>query len=109
MHLTRHYVFGALFAGTAFAFAFWSTSALADKRVALVIGNSNYQQVPKLANPSADANAIAQLLKNAGFERVDLQIDLGNSAFKRAIRNFGDAARDADMAVIFFAGHGIEV
>ena len=50
---------------------------MADKRIALVIGNSNYQQVPKLPNPSADANAIAQLLKNAGFERVDLQIDLG--------------------------------
>jgi uncharacterized caspase-like protein len=86
-----------------------SVDALADKRVALVIGNSAYQNVAKLPNPARDASSIADMLKNAGFDSVSLQQDAGNLEFKRAIRRFEDAARDADVAVIFYAGHGIEI
>jgi Caspase domain len=54
-----------------------SFGALADKRVALVIGNSAYQNVPGLPNPINDATAIAELLRNAGFDVVDSRADLG--------------------------------
>ena len=86
-----------------------SYGALADKRVALVIGNSAYQNVPGLPNPINDATAIAELLRNAGFDVVDSRADLGIAVIRRAIREFADTARDADIAVVYYAGHGIEV
>jgi uncharacterized caspase-like protein len=86
-----------------------SFGALADKRVALVIGNSAYQNVPGLPNPINDATAIAELLRNAGFDVVDSRADLGIAVIRRAIREFADVARDADIAVVYYAGHGIEV
>lgn len=86
-----------------------SGSALAGKRVALVIGNSDYQHVAKLPNPASDAGAIAKLLKEAGFDRVEQRSDLGVRAFRHAMREFADIARGADMAVVFYAGHGMEV
>ena len=82
--------------------------AAVGKRVALVLGNSAYQNVAKLPNPSKDASAIGKMLKDAGFEVIQQQ-DVGNLEFKRAIRRFGDAMVDADIAVVFYAGHGIEV
>ena len=83
--------------------------ALAEKRVALVIGNGAYQNVAKLSNPVKDANAIAALLQKAGFDWVKVRQDLGNLEFKRALREFMDAAQDADIAVVYYAGHGIQV
>jgi len=83
--------------------------ALAEKRVALVIGNGAYQNVAKLSNPLKDANAIAALLQKAGFDWVKVRQDLGNLEFKRALREFMDAAQDADIAVVYYAGHGIQV
>jgi hypothetical protein len=83
--------------------------ARADKRVALVVGNSQYQSVARLPNPSKDADAVAQLLKNAGFEVVSLQQDVGNLDFKRAIRRFEELATDSDIALVYYAGHGIEL
>ena len=110
MRLTLHFVSIAALAGAAaIVLAFSSNAALADKRVALVVGNSSYQNVAKLPNPSADATAIAQMFRDAGFDVVDLQLDVGNLEFKRAIRRFEDAASDSDMAVAFFAGHGLEL
>jgi hypothetical protein len=85
-----------------------SVAALAEKRVALIVGNSAYQSVSKLPNPSKDANAVAKMFKEAGFE-VIVQHDVGNLDFKRAIRRFGDASLDAEIAVVYYAGHGIEV
>ena len=60
------------------------TSASAERRVALVIGNSAYQNVPKLANSVNDARAIATLLKNAGFDIVESRSDLGMANIRRA-------------------------
>ncbi len=94
---------------TAFLFCASADAALADKRVALVIGMSKYQQVPKLTNPSRDADAVAALFKNAGFDVIDSERDLGIADLRRAIRRFSETSRDADIAVVYYAGHGIEV
>jgi hypothetical protein len=83
--------------------------ARAEKRVALVIGNSAYQHVPAVPNPSRDAKAMAAMFDNAGFDVVTTQYDAGNLELKRAIRQFEDAATEADTAVIYYAGHGIEI
>jgi uncharacterized caspase-like protein len=82
--------------------------ALAEKRVALIVGNSSYQNAGRLPNPAKDADAIAEMFKKAGYE-VSLLKDAGNLEFKRNIRKFEDAASDADTAVVFYAGHGIEI
>src|SRR5215470_3381842 len=95
--------FGALCA------AAWAQPALAEKRVALVIGNSGYQHAPALPNPSRDAKAMVAMFEKGGFSVVTAQYDAGNLQFKRVIRQFEDAAADADIAVIYYAGHGIEV
>jgi hypothetical protein len=84
-------------------------SAFAEKRVALVIGNSAYKTVPKLANPENDASAIGLLFKKAGFDSVDVRQNLANVELRKVVRDFSETTKDADIAVVFFAGHGIEV
>lgn len=86
-----------------------TNAARAEKRVALVVGNSNYQTVPQLPNPSRDANAVAKMFRDAGFETVDTLINAGNLEFKRAIRKFETIADQADIAVVYYAGHGVEI
>jgi uncharacterized caspase-like protein len=83
--------------------------ASAAKRVALVLGNSAYQNVARLPNPVNDGAAIAATLKDAGFDVVDSRHDLQAAETRRALRDFADRARDADIAVVYYAGHGIEV
>jgi uncharacterized caspase-like protein len=83
--------------------------AFADKRVALILGNSAYQNAPSLANPVNDAALVATRLKQAGFDVVDSRHDLSALQTRRALRDFEDNARDADIAVVYYAGHGIEV
>jgi uncharacterized caspase-like protein len=83
--------------------------ALADRRVALVIGNSGYQNVARLGNPANDAAAMAETFKGAGFDLVETRRDLKTSEMRRVLRDFSDKARDADVAVVYYAGHGIEV
>lgn len=81
----------------------------AEKRVALVIGNSAYQNVPKLPNPVNDAAAVGLLLRRAGFEVVETRQDLTVTEMRRTIRDFSEKVTDSDIAVVFYAGHGIEV
>jgi uncharacterized caspase-like protein len=83
--------------------------AFAEKRVALVLGNSAYQNVAKLPNPVNDGAVIAATLKNGGFDVVDSRHDLPAAETRRALRDFADRARDADIALVYYAGHGIEV
>ena len=83
--------------------------AFAEKRVALVIGNAAYQNAAKLPNPVNDGTTIAAMLTNAGFDVVDSRHDLPAVETRRALRDFADRARDADIAVVYYAGHGIEV
>ena len=83
----------------------------ADQRVALVIGNSDYQTAPKLANPGNDAQSVAQLLNSAGFE-VTQATDLTRSDMVRAVQDFSDkvAARGpGTVAMIYYAGHGVQL
>jgi len=84
-------------------------AARAEKRVALIVGNSNYQTVPQLPNPSRDATAVAKMFRDAGFDTVDTLINVGNLEFKRAIRKFETIADQADIAVVYYAGHGVEI
>jgi hypothetical protein len=101
--------FAACAMGLMAVFMTGAAFAAPEKRVALVIGNSSYKNVARLPNPERDASAMAALFKDAGFDSVMLATDVGNLDFKRAIRKFEDASTDADIAVVFYAGHGIEV
>src|SRR5258705_3483669 len=86
-----------------------SQPALAEKRVALVIGNSAYQKVAKLPNPANDATAVAAMLKAAGFDSVESRLNVPANELRKTLREFGGKSRDADIAVVYYAGHGIEL
>jgi uncharacterized caspase-like protein len=83
-------------------------AANAAARVALVIGNSSYQRLPKVAKGVNDAAAMAALLRKAGYTVKEAN-NLGFFAFKDAIYAFKSVAREAEVAVIYFSGHGIGV
>jgi branched-chain amino acid transport system substrate-binding protein len=85
-----------------------SNPLMAQKRVALVIGNSKYQHTTALANPTSDARKMALALRNIGIGRVELKLDLTFAEMRQVLRNFNAEARAAEMAVVFFAGHGME-
>ncbi len=87
--------------------AIWPVEAAA-KRIALVIGNSRYTNANVLPNPTADARLVAASLKRAGFDSVDVRFDLGKSALEIALRAFGEKSEGADVALVYYAGHGIE-
>jgi uncharacterized protein (UPF0335 family) len=82
--------------------------AAAESRVALVVGNSAYAHSTTLANPQNDAKDIAEALKGAGFD-VHLGLDLEKRDFDRKIRDFTRALAKADVALLFYAGHGLQV
>jgi uncharacterized caspase-like protein len=79
------------------------------RRIALVIGNSNYKNVSALTNPQNDAKLIAETLKQVGFTSVTLQLDLAKDAFIATLRKFAEQAEGADWAMVYYAGHGMEV
>lgn len=78
------------------------------KRVALVIGNSEYQHAQPLPNPVRDATAMAEKLRSLGFETVEGH-DLDFDGMRSTLRDFARQARTAEIATIFYAGHGIAV
>lgn len=80
-----------------------------SRRIALVIGNSAYKNAPVLSNPQRDAALVADTLQRTGFDAVTLQNDLGREALIKALRDFAQAAEAADWAVVYYAGHGMEV
>lgn len=85
-----------------------SPSHADGKRVALVIGNSAYRSVAALPNPANDAAAIAAALRRLGFA-VNLITDASFDDMRRGLIAFGRDAAGADMAAVFYAGHGLEV
>lgn len=85
-----------------------SSGAFAERRVALVIGNGAYSEAPPLANPANDAAEVAAVLTEVGF-KVFVGIDLDKRAFDRTIRDFSRSVTDADVALLFYAGHGLQV
>jgi len=85
----------------------WSP-AQAEKRVALVIGNSAYRHATELPNPSRDARAVAAKLKAARFNVIS-GLDLDRRGFDVVLRDFSRKVADADVALLFYAGHGLQV
>ncbi len=85
-----------------------SISAAQAKRVALVIGNSAYENVARLKNPENDANAMAAALERMGFAVTRL-LNADKSDMGTALLDFSDKATGAELAVVFYAGHGIEI
>ena len=79
------------------------------KRVALVIGNSAYENASSLDNPQRDAKAVAETFRNIGFEKVIETKDAKRADLVNALRDFANLADNADWAVVYYAGHGIEV
>jgi tetratricopeptide (TPR) repeat protein len=86
-----------------------ANAAKSGRRVALVIGNSAYKNVPVLPNPRKDAEAIAASLRNIGFDSVMVSNDATREKLVESLRAFADEADKADWAVVYYAGHGIEV
>lgn len=79
------------------------------RRVALVIGNSGYSSAGALPNADDDARLVAQTLREAGFGDVQPDIDLNQAEFRARLTEFRREARDADVAVIYYAGHGVQL
>jgi uncharacterized protein YecT (DUF1311 family) len=85
--------------------------AKADKRVALVIGNSAYRNVSSLDNPASDAKLLADTLRAVGFILVggNAQLDLDKASLDRAVQAFGKQLEGADVGVFYYAGHGVQI
>jgi tetratricopeptide (TPR) repeat protein len=86
-----------------------ATQASQGRRVALVIGNSDYRNTVKLGNPQNDAQAIGTSLRNIGFESVTVLVNLTREDLLDALRAFAETARSADWALVYYAGHGVEL
>ncbi|WP_292345116.1 caspase family protein [Mesorhizobium sp.] len=82
--------------------------AHADRRVAFVIGNSEYREIPALKNPDKDAQDVANTFRLAGFD-VFVAKDLTKLQFEEQFRNYLAAADGADLAVVYYSGHGFQI
>jgi hypothetical protein len=87
---------------------FTANAAKADRRVAFVVGNGTYKNVAALPNPPIDAKAMASVLRNVGFEVVE-GTNLTRDKMTEKLLDFGKKAQGADVAVFFYAGHGIAI
>jgi uncharacterized caspase-like protein len=87
---------------------FTANAAKADRRVAFVVGNGAYKNVAQLPNPPVDAKAMAAVLRNVGFEVVE-GTNLTRDKMTERLLEFGKKAQGADVAVFFYAGHGIAI
>ena len=92
-------------------FANCTCPVLAEKRVALVVGNSAYQSVPRLDNPRNDALLVADTLNRLGFTLVGggAQVDIDKPRFDSLVQRFGNQLIGADVALFYYAGHGLQV
>ena len=91
-----------------FLMALTASAAHAERRVAFVVGNGTYKNVAPLPNPSVDAKAMAGVLRNVGFEVVE-GTNLTRDKMTEKLLEFGKRAQGADVAVFFYAGHGIAI
>jgi hypothetical protein len=90
------------------ALVLFAPTAAEARKVALVIGNSDYANTSRLANPVNDIRIIAASARQAGFDDVTIAADLSVNDFQKAMRDFRAKADGADVAMVYFAGHGIE-
>jgi hypothetical protein len=91
--------------------SFLAAPARAEKRVALVIGNSAYRNVAQLDNPASDARLLADTLGALGFTLVGggPQLDLDKASLDRVVQDFGARLQGADVGLLYYAGHGVQV
>ena len=101
----------ALAAAAGFLTLLSTSPAAGEKRIALVIGNSTYQNVTPLDNPSKDAVLMADTLDSLGFTLIGgrAQLNLDKTAMDNAVQNFGRQVQGADVALFYYAGHGVQV
>jgi hypothetical protein len=97
----------AVFAVSVLFWALFGVSAYADKRVALIVGNSDYARVIKLGNPENDARDLADTLRGLNFD-VIFKINVDQRGLGAALEEFERKAQGADTALFFFAGHGLQ-
>jgi hypothetical protein len=102
---------GALAAAIALLSLLSAGSATAEKRIALVVGNSAYQNIARLDNPRNDATLMADTLSSLGFTLIGgrAQLDLDKAALDTDVQNFGRQIQGADVALFYYAGHGVQV
>ncbi|HKO08500.1 MAG TPA: caspase family protein [Alphaproteobacteria bacterium] len=103
-------VFGAVLLA-AFLAAGRAAGEASERRVALVIGNSQYVNIPRLANTANDARLIAETLERLGFSLVGGKalVDLDRAGIQKAIRSFGDQLNAAAVGLFYYAGHGLQI
>ncbi|MEK1932341.1 MAG: caspase family protein, partial [Pararhizobium sp.] len=92
-----------------FVFAFQAGAVEAAKRVALLIGNEKYEATSQLNNPANDVELMKASFEDAGFDTVTTVHDLDRASMVRALRDFEDAATGAEVAIIYYSGHGMEM
>ncbi|WP_162243573.1 MULTISPECIES: caspase family protein [unclassified Rhizobium] len=90
-------------------FAFQAGVAEAAKRVALLIGNEKYEATSQLNNPANDVELMKQSFEDAGFDTVTTVHDVDRGSMVKALRDFEDTATGADVAIIYYSGHGMEM
>jgi caspase domain-containing protein len=102
---------GALAAVVALLSLLSANPAAAEKRIALVVGNSAYQNITRLDNPRNDATLMAGTLSGLGFTLIggSAQLDLDKAALDTDVQNFGQQIQGADVALFYYAGHGVQV
>jgi hypothetical protein len=95
----------------AFAILAGMGAASAERRIALVVGNATYQNVARLDNPRNDAALMAETLKALGFNVIGnaAQLDLDKASLDLAVQTFGREVQGADVALFYYAGHGVQV
>jgi len=84
-----------------------TTAAWADRKVALVIGNSTYTSIPALTNPRNDAADVATALRDIGFEVIE-RIDVDKTAIRPLLKDFSHSVENADTALVYYAGHALQ-
>ncbi|MGB5725002.1 MAG: caspase family protein [Parasphingorhabdus sp.] len=87
---------------------FFLGSSVEAKKVALIIGNAEYQNTSPLENADNDANLVAEAAKKAGFDEVIVALDQTVDDFRQTLRRFREQADGADVALVYYAGHGLE-
>src|ERR1700674_2684473 len=102
---------GALAAVIALLSLLSAGPAAAEKRIALVVGNSAYQNITRLDNPRNDATLMAETLAGLGFALIggSAQLDLDKAALDTDVQNSGRQIQGADVALFYYAGHGVQV
>jgi TPR repeat protein len=90
-------------------FAVAGSAAEAAKRVALLIGNADYRSANALRNPKNDVELMRATLLAAGFDDVEVAVDASLIDMRKALRNFEDKSEGADVAVLYYSGHGMEM